>query len=203
MTQTFEFFYEIGEKSLAPLLVLHGTGGDEHDLVPLARRIAPGRGILSVRGKSLENGKNRFFRRLPDGTFDEADMRFRAGELADFVEQFSLQQGWKNAPVALGFSNGANIAATLLYLRPEVLSGAILLRAMIPLQDVAPKPLENKPVLLISGDSDPYMSVPKAIALAKLLETAEGAISHQILHTGHRLTHEDLQLAQEWLKNKD
>ena len=203
MTKTFEFFYEIGEKSLTPLLVLHGTGGDEHDLVPLARSIAPGRGIFSVRGKSPENGLNRFFRRLPDGRFDEADVRFRAGELADFVQQFSVEQSWKSAPLALGFSNGANIAAALLYLRPEALSGAILLRAMVPLQDVAPKPLGNRPILLISGDSDSYMPVPKAIALAKLLETAGGTVSHHMLHTGHGLTNEDLQLAQEWLKNRD
>ena len=88
MTQDFEFYHEKGDKSLTPLLVLHGTGGDEHDLVPLAQRIAPGRGILSVRGKSLENGMNRFFRRLADGRFDEADVRFRAGELSDFVQKF-------------------------------------------------------------------------------------------------------------------
>ena len=203
MTKNFEFYHEIGDKSLTPLLVLHGTGGDEHDLVPLAQRIAPGRGILSVRGKSLENGMNRFFRRLADGRFDEADVRFRAGELSDFVQQFSVQQGWKKPPVALGFSNGANIAAAMLYLRPEALSGAVLLRAMVPLQDVAPKPLENKPVLLISGDSDPYMAVDKAVSLAKLLETAGGAVSHHMLHTGHSLTHEDLKLAQDWLKNID
>ncbi len=199
MTETFEFYHEKGDETLAPLLVLHGTGGDEHDLVPLAKRIAPTREILSPRGKVSEGGMNRFFCRFGDGRFDEADVRLRAGELSDFVQQFSQVHGWKKPPVAVGFSNGANIAAAMLYLHPEALGGAVLLRAMVPLQDIAPKPLGNKPVLLISGDSDPYMSAPKAIALAKLLETAGATVKHDMLRTGHGLTQSDIDLSQAWL----
>ena len=100
-----------------PLLLLHGTGGDEHDLIPLGRMLAPGAALLSPRGKVLEGGMPRFFRRLAEGVFDEEDVRKRAHDLADFVETARAAYGLP-APVAVGFSNGANIAAALLLLRP-------------------------------------------------------------------------------------
>ena len=114
-----------------PLLLLHGTGGDEDDLLPLGRMVAPGSALLSPRGKILEGGMPRFFRRLAEGVFDEADVRYRANELADFITQAREAYGLA-APVAVGFSNGANIAAAVLTLRPEALAGAVLLRAMVP-----------------------------------------------------------------------
>jgi phospholipase/carboxylesterase len=114
--------------------MLHGTGGDETDLLPLGRALAPGRALLSPRGKILENGMPRFFRRLAEGVFDEPDVITRAHELADFIGEAG--KAYKLAkPVAVGFSNGANIAAAILLLRPEALSGAILLRAMVPLAE--------------------------------------------------------------------
>ena len=115
-----------------PLLLLHGTGGDENDLLPLGRMISPGSALLSPRGKVLEGGMPRFFRRLAEGVFDEADVRRRANELADFIAEAREAYGLA-APVAVGFSNGANIAAAVLTLRPEALAGAVLLRAMVPL----------------------------------------------------------------------
>ena len=121
------------------LLVLHGTGGDEHDLLPLGRAIAPGATLLSPRGKVLEHGKPRFFRRLAEGVFDVDDLKRRAAELGDFVGAAAAPYGFDTSRLtAVGFSNGANIASALLLLRPEVLSRAVLFRAMVPLE---PDPL--------------------------------------------------------------
>ena len=118
-----------------PILLLHGTGGDESDLLPLGQAIAPGAALLSARGKVLEHGMPRFFRRLAEGVFDEKDVRHRANELANFIEE-ARQKYQLTAPVALGYSNGANIAAAMLFLRPDALAGAMLLRAMVPLRDL-------------------------------------------------------------------
>ena len=123
-----------------PLLLLHGTGGDENDLLGLGKMISPGSALLSPRGRVLEHGMPRFFRRLAEGVFDEDDVRRRALELGEFVADARKQYGIA-APVAVGFSNGANIAAALLLLKPDVLAGAILLRAMVPLSD-PPKSLK-------------------------------------------------------------
>ena len=142
--------FEKGADAAArPLLLLHGTGGDENDLVPLGRMIAPAAPLLSVRGKVLENGMPRFFRRFAEGKFDEDDVRLRAGELADFVVEACKHYGIA-APIALGYSNGANTAAAILLLRPGVLAGAILLRATLPLSQPAQIDLNGVPVLINS-----------------------------------------------------
>jgi predicted esterase len=138
-TTGFIHRFEKGRPEERPLLLLHGTGGDENDLIPLARMIAPTASFLSPRGKVLENGMPRFFRRLAEGVFDEDDVRRRANELADFVTNARSQYGI-TSPIALGYSNGANIAAAALLLRPSELAGAILLRAMLPLAH--PKPVK-------------------------------------------------------------
>jgi phospholipase/carboxylesterase len=121
--------------------------------------VAPGAALLSPRGKVLENGMPRFFRRLAEGVFDEDDVRARAHELADFVEAARQHYGIA-APIALGYSNGANIAAAMLLLRPQVLAGAVLLRAMVPLRSAPPAQLAGKPVLILSGAADPIASPP-------------------------------------------
>lgn len=181
-----------------PLLLLHGTGGNEDDLMPLGQAISPGSALLSPRGKVLENGMPRFFRRLAEGVFDEADVKARAHELADFVGQARKAYGL-NAPIAVGFSNGANIAAAMLLLRPEALSGAVLLRAMVPLKD-APKPdLTGKRVLMISGAMDPIIPADNAARLAEILKNAGASVDHQILRGGHGLMQADVQLASGWL----
>ncbi len=180
-----------------PLLLLHGTGGDENDLLALGRMISPGSALLSPRGKILENGMPRFFRRLAEGVFDEEDVRFRANELADFVAEARAAYGLA-APVALGFSNGANIAAAMLMLRPEALAGAALLRAMVPLQDAPQTDLAGKGVLMVSGAMDPIIPEDNAGRLATLLASSGAQVRHEVLPTGHGLSQTDLQLLVKW-----
>ena len=181
-----------------PLLLLHGTGGDEHDLVPLGQAVAPGSALLSPRGKVLEHGMPRFFRRLAEGVFDEADVIARANELADFVAEAREAYGLA-APVALGFSNGANIAAALLLLRPEALAGAALLRAMVPLGAPPAVDLAGKRVLILSGAMDPIVPAENAGRLAGLLERSGALVRHQNLPAGHGLSQADVTIVKEWL----
>jgi phospholipase/carboxylesterase len=176
------------------LLLLHGTGGNEDDLVPLGRMVAPDAALLSVRGKVLENGMPRFFRRLAEGVFDEADLRARAHELADFVEQARRVYGVA-APVALGYSNGANIAAAIMLLRPGVLAGGVLLRAMAPFAEAPAASLAGTPVLITSGARDPIIPPENATRLKQLLEQAGAAVEHHILPAGHELSQADVTLA--------
>jgi phospholipase/carboxylesterase len=190
--------FEPGDRlQAAPLLLLHGTGGDENDLLPLGRAIAPGNPLLSVRGKVLEHGMPRFFRRLAEGVFDEDDVRRRANELADFVVE--ARSKYRLAPpVALGYSNGANIAAAMLLLRPDILVGAVLLRAMVPLREVPKAHLAGKPVLIVSGRSDPIIPPDNSARLAALLANAGAAVQHRVLPAGHQLSQADLTVAREW-----
>src|SRR5262249_14134731 len=182
---------------LPPVLLLHGTGGDENDLVPLGRTVAPGAALLSPRGKVLEQGMPRFFRRFAEGAFDEEDVRRRAAGLADFVadarERYRLA-----APIALGYSHGGNIAAAGLLLRPQALAGAILLRAMTPLSDVPAADLGGKPVLIVSGAQDPIAPPKNAARLADLLRRAGAAVEHRVLPAGHPLSNDDVALARAW-----
>jgi phospholipase/carboxylesterase len=192
--------FEPGKRRGAPpLLLLHGTGGDENDLLQLGEMISPGSALLSPRGKVLEHGMPRFFRRLAEGVFDEDDVRQRANELADFVESARSHYGIAT-PVALGYSNGANIAAAMLLLRPQVLAAAILLRAMVPLAQ-PPKPdLARKPVLITSGQRDPIIPASNAAELAGQLTHAGANVQHSVLPTGHELTQMDVTLAKKWMK---
>ena len=190
--------FEPGPSTAAPLLLLHGTGGDENDLLPLGKTLAPDRALLSPRGKVLENGMPRFFRRLAEGVFDEQDVIARAHELADFVNAAGEVYG-VSKPIAIGFSNGANIAAAMLLLRPDILSGAILLRAMVPLANPPIAELEQKPVLIISGVSDPIIPASNAKLLATMLRNAHANVQHETLPTGHTLTQNDVTIATKWL----
>jgi phospholipase/carboxylesterase len=180
-----------------PLLLLHGTGGDENDLLGLGRMISPGSALLSPRGKILENGMPRFFRRLAEGVFDEEDVRFRANELADFVAEARRAYGLE-ALVAVGFSNGANIAAAMLMLRPEALAGAALLRAMVPLSSAPQVDLAGKRVLMISGAMDPIIPADNSNRLAASLSGSGAEVQHQMLPTGHNLSQSDLSLLVKW-----
>ncbi len=185
-------------RDLAPLLLLHGTGGDENDLIPLGRMIAPDRALLSVRGKVLEGGAPRFFRRLAEGVFDEADVVRRAHELADFVDEARKEYGIA-APVALGYSNGANIAAAMMLLRPQSLRGGVLLRAMTPLARPPKVDLGGKSVLLLSGQQDPIVPPGNAEGLAETLVAAGARVERRVLPVGHQLSQLDVNLAREWL----
>lgn len=192
-----------------PLLLLHGTGGDENDLVPLGRMLAPNAPLLSVRGKVLEGGARRFFRRFGEGLLDEDDLRLRSDELADFVTAACSHYGLM-APVALGFSNGANIAAAMLLRRPGVLSGAVLLRAMAPFAGSAFANGEAAPVahsdsdpvraLIINGAMDPIVPPLSRLRLIAVLEDAGVRVRSESVPAGHGLTNPDLAIAGPWLE---
>ena len=202
MAETLSYIHRFekgGEPGVRPLLLLHGTGGDENDLVPLGRMIAPGAPLLSPRGKVLENGMPRFFRRLAEGVFDEADVRSRAQDLADFIEQAGAQYGIAS-PIALGYSNGANVAAAILLLRPQALAGAILLRATMPLSETPAVDLGGKPIMIVSGARDPMMSPEGAARLAAVLQRDGAMVEHRTLPVGHELSQTDIDLARTWLR---
>jgi phospholipase/carboxylesterase len=182
-----------------PLLLLHGTGGNEDDLLPLGRAVAPGAALLSPRGKVLENGMPRFFRRLSEGVFDFADVRQRAGELASFVREARAAYGIA-APIAVGFSNGANIAAAMLMLEAGVLSGAVLLRAMVPLDEPPAVSADNLPVLMLSGAVDPIIPAANAEALANILKAQGANVDFRVLPAGHGLSQDDVQITAQWLQ---
>ena len=186
------------DASRPPLFLLHGTGGDQHDLVPLAERLAPGAAILSPRGKSLEDGLARFFRRSRDGKWDIDDLKGRTAELADFLRR--ARAAYQMArPIALGYSNGANIGWSLLLKEPAALAGAILMRAGLQF-DPRPLPdLRRVPVLLLTGRHDELIPIEQAGLLAALLGEAGANVTYEVLPSGHELTDEDLKLAAEWL----
>jgi phospholipase/carboxylesterase len=187
-----------GEPSKPPLLLLHGTGGDENDLVPLAARIAPGHTVLSPRGKVLEHGMPRFFRRSGEGRWDIEDLKARTAELAAFLTKARETYGIE-PPIALGYSNGANIAWPLMLADPKALSGAILMRAMLPF-DPRPLPdLTGLPVLMLTGRHDQLIPTQQAGLLATLLGEAGADATYEVLEADHGLTEEDLALAAAWL----
>ena len=186
------------------LLLLHGTGGDENDLLSLGRDLDPEAALLSPRGKVLENGMPRFFRRLAEGIFDEEDVIRRAHELADFVNQAATRYEFDQQTVAaVGYSNGANIAAATLLLRPETFQKAILLRAMVPL---VPEPLPNLSrahILISSGAQDPIVPVENARRLAAMFQAAGADVTIRVEAGGHSLVRGDLTAAKDWLKRME
>ena len=188
-------------KAFTTFLLLHATGGNEQDLIPLAYELDKRAAILSPRGKVLENGITpRFFRRLAEGVFDLEDLKFRTNELADFVidasktYDFDLQH-----TIAVGYSNGANIAASMLLLRPEILSSAILFRAMVPLVPQTLPDLSNKPIFMSSGLHDPIVSRQEADRLFSLFKKMGANISLSWQESGHELTMDEIRKAREWL----
>jgi predicted esterase len=198
---SFVHHYQPGASPDSPtLLLLHGTGGNEQDLLPLARELLPDAAVLSPRGKVLEHGMPRFFRRLAEGVFDLEDLRRRTAELADFVIAAADHYGFgRTRVIAVGFSNGANIAGGLLLLRPEVLHRAVLFRAMVPL---VPDPLPSiprTPVLVSNGRLDPIVPAAETERLATLLRAAGAAVTLVWQQAGHQLTEPDLVRAREWL----
>ena len=176
------------------LLLLHGTGGDEHDLVPLGRRLAPRAALLSPRGKVLEAGMPRFFRRLAVGQLDIPDLLVRTDELAAFVTAAAEAYGRDPGKIAaLGFSNGANIAVSLLLRRPDLLGAAALLRPMLPYEPDGEPHLDGTHVLIAAGEGDPYSSPQQTRRLAEVLDGAGAAVSvHVEPGVGHNLGPGDL-----------
>jgi phospholipase/carboxylesterase len=193
-------FIPAADASRPPLLLLHGTGADENDLIPLGEMLSPGSALLSPRGKVLEDGTTlRFFRRDEDGVWDRADFEARSAELAAFVararERYDLP-----APIVLGFSNGANIGWGLMRYDPSLLAGALLMRASLPF-DPRPLPdLTGFPVLLLSGKDDPLVPADRPAYFAALLGEAGADVTLELLPAGHALTQQDLIFAQAWLE---
>jgi phospholipase/carboxylesterase len=196
-----DFIHEfVPGRSSRTFLLLHGTGGNERDLIPLARELDPNAALLSPRGKVLENGMPRFFRRLAEGVFDLEDLKHRTNELADFVTaaaqhyEFAIDQ-----VVAIGYSNGANIAASMLLLRPEMLRTAILFRAMVPLQAEKKPDLSPVRVWIGAGDEDPIVPASETKCLADLLRHAGADVTIHFASAGHGLTNDDVEAARHWL----
>lgn len=182
------------------LLLLHGTGGDEQDLIPLGRQLAPLANLLSPRGQILENGMPRFFRRLAVGVFDEADLVRRAEELGKFVRAAALHYGFDPARVgALGYSNGANMAAALLLLDGPLLAGAALLRAVLPLEPPQLPDLSKKQVMIAAGRHDPYAPAERVEALADRLKRAGAAVDLRWSEADHSLMPSDFKAVADWL----
>jgi predicted esterase len=185
--------------SKATLLLLHGTGGNENDLLPVGRAIAPGAALLAPRGRVLENGMPRFFRRLAEGVFDMEDLVARTHELADFVAESAKRYGFDpSRVVAIGFSNGANIAGSLMLLRPETLAGAILLRPMVPFEPKSPPDLRGRRVLVAAGKADPLVKPEQSERLARLLEACGADVTLHWSPGGHTLDRADLTAAAAW-----
>lgn len=184
------------------LLLLHGTGGDEHDLLPLGRMLDESAARLSPRGAVRENGMPRFFRRIAEGVFDEADLRMRTATLADWVlaacAHYRLSS---DAVVAAGFSNGANVAASMLLLRPEVLPAAVLICPMVPFRprDDERVDLTGKRVLILGGERDPIAPPEQGAALAELLRARGATVQHELFPVGHALSKEMVETARRWV----
>ena len=182
------------------IVTLHGTGGSEHDLVDIAGSIAPASAILSPRGNTLEKGLARFFRRLDNNVFDENDVVRRAHALADFLHQAASRYGRDTTRlVACGYSNGANIAAAVLQVRPEIFASAVLLRPMLPLPKLDLPDLRGKTILILRGRHDTVIPGRSTDQLIRKLEQAGAEVYTHTLDTGHRLTKEDIAIASRWL----
>ena len=182
------------------IVPLHGTGGNEKDLIGISRRISASSAIISPRGKVLENGLPRFFRRLAEGVFDEHDVVRRAHELADFLVGAASRYGRSSEKlVALGYSNGANIAAAILLLKPEIFSKAVLLRPMMPLLNPPEANLTGKRILIVNGRYDTVIPKESTEKLRLSLEEAGGTVEVITLDAGHEIATDDIALASEWL----
>ena len=197
----FEHVFEAGTLPWT-LLLLHGTGGDEHDLVPLGRQLLPGAAILSPRGRVSEAGMPRFFRRHAVGQLDIPDLLIRTDELAGFVTRAAGEYRLDPARiVAVGLSNGANIAVSLLFRHPGLLRGAVLLRAMLPYEPDAALRLTDTGVLVAAGEGDPFSSPGQVQRLGDLLSGAGATVTTTTAPgAGHGLTQGDLVGAARWLQ---
>ncbi len=186
------------------MLLLHGTGGNEDDLIELGQRLLPGAALLSPRGKVLENGMPRFFRRLAEGVFDLPDLKRRTNELAEFISAMRTEYKLEtNKLIAVGYSNGANIAASLLLLHPRTLSGAALFRAMVPFQPAALPDLAGVPLFLSGGRRDPIVPAHNTLELAQMFQAANADVSLHWDGGGHQLGLGDMDAARRGLAHRD
>jgi phospholipase/carboxylesterase len=195
--------FQKGSSADAPvLLLLHGTGGTETDLLPLAQMISPESSVLSVRGNVLENGMPRFFKRLSEGIFDEEDLIFRTSELQEFLLESAKKYGFNQSNiVAVGYSNGANIAASLLFHYKNALKGAILHHPMVPRRGIDLPSMKDLPVFIGAGSNDPICPRAETEDLSALLENAGAKVQVQWENYGHQLTRSEAEAAAKWFKD--
>ena len=198
-----DFIHEfVPGSSSRTLLLLHGTGGNERDLIALGHALEPNAALISPRGKVLENGMPRFFRRLAEGVFDLQDLKYRTNELADFVIAAAQYYGFATDQlVAVGYSNGANIAASMLLLRPEILGAAILFRAMVPLVPDKLPDLSSLCVWIGAGNQDPIIAPSETQRLVSLFRSAKADVTIRFFDAGHGLTNDEVEAAGHWLKD--
>ena len=197
----FDHRYLPGDDESGPtLLPLHGTGGNEEDLIPLGQELLPGAAILSPRGKVSEYGAPRFFRRLAEGVFDHEDLLFRTHELAGFVGAAAEEYGFDPSKVvAVGYSNGANVAASAILLHPGLLRAAVLFRAMVPFEPEVTPDLSGMPVFMAAGRMDRMIPQDNTQRLADILTEAGADVDLRWRNVGHPLTYEEVGEAKQWL----
>jgi predicted esterase len=199
-----EFIYRyVPGRRAETLLLLHGTGGNEADLLGIGRVVLPGAGLLSPRGRVIENGMPRFFRRFAEGVFDVEDVKARAAELGVFVREKAIEHGFDPARVmALGYSNGANIAAAMLLTGAARFPRSVLIRTMVPLEPDRLPDLAGDEVLLATGLYDPMATAAQTKRLRGLLESAGAVVTEHSERSGHQITEEDIEAAARWLARK-
>lgn len=206
MKEDFTYIHQYepgtGEEDAATLLLLHGTGGDESSLRDLGRMILPGAAQLRPRGNVLENGMPRYFRRFAEGILDVGDLKRRTGDLVGFIQQASERYGFDaHQIIAAGFSNGANIAASMLFLSPQTLHAAILLHPMLPFEPEQLPDLRGKPIFIGAGRADPLVPSAQTEQLAELLKRAGAAVSIFWHNGGHTVSGEEVKAIKSWLTN--
>jgi phospholipase/carboxylesterase len=196
--------YEAGPDSKAPtLLLLHGTGGTERDLFNIGRMISNGSSLLGVKGNVSENGMARFFRRVAEGVFDEKDLIFRTQELHDFLNESAKQYGFdRDNIVAVGYSNGANIAASLLFHFQDALKGAVLFHPMVPRRGIGLPDLNGVPVFIGAGENDPLCDPQETKDLAELLTVAKADVHVHWENNGHQLSRNEVDKAAQWFQEQ-
>jgi len=201
-SELYSFHFIPGTAPAAtPMVLLHGSGGDEHSLVPLAAELAPGTPTLAVRGTvSIDDGFA-FFHRRPDNSVDEADIGARIPALAEFIAAESTRHEFAKAPIAVGFSNGAIMVAALLLTHPGLLTAAILFRPLSPFLQDLPVRMNGTPVLIIDGEKDRRRSPGDGARLAERLINAGATVTHRVLPVGHSITATDVQVARDWHKS--
>lgn len=192
--------FQKGQDSQAPtLLLLHGTGGTEHDLINIGKMISPNSSLLGVRGNVLENGMPRFFRRLAEGVFDEEDLVLRTEELKQFIDDSAKEYQFdRNNIVAIGYSNGANIAGSLLFHYQDSLKGAILFHPMVPRRGIELPGLSGTSVFIGAGKNDPLCPPQESNDLMELLQNAGAQVQVHWENHGHQLTRGEVEKAAEW-----
>jgi phospholipase/carboxylesterase len=201
MTQSPHIYHFLSgtDSPKSPLVLLHGSGGNEHDLVSMVNELAPGSPVLAVRGTVAIDGGYAFFHRFPDRSINEADIANRVPVLADFITATMTSHSLTKAPIAIGFSNGAIMVVALLLTRPGLLAGAILFRPLSPFKNDPPTRLDGIPVLVIDGQKDIRRSPGDGARLAERLREAGATVTHHVLPVGHSITPMDREVAREWL----